>query len=474
MDIEAFSKYYVDSISLAEGDNNAPLPHVFKQMATLKIPADESDYKTRSVITFNNKNLDIVTDPHNSYLYIQYGFTMYDNVGSSNLAMSDTGTNGAAQKSDTCYWRPVGIPCTAAHISGYDYKWNDTTIDNQNNSLAASLYAINYGKYDASSVQHEHLGLIETMPPTKTTTQGDKTGNTQEWIVRLSDFIPYLRDNKQVVSGIKQTLVITKETVINTMFELIGTHAAASSMISLTVNKFEWHLPYVKLENQKQLELWNNMYNSTYERYWLSNDQFISSPYSNEDPHSNDVWRISTKGLNSRPRWLVLHAITGTATSATNNIYKPLGFDATGTNDSIRVKKLRIKINGIYVDQGDVWEGTVQNAATGSPYLNCENYMTKYEDYVKFFNKLHNSKEVAPLSYYDWLAKQIYVFDLVNGLDSEQIFANSGNALIIELEFSTEIGNTTNNSTFKWCANLLHDKRIKINNYENKAIIEQY
>ena len=42
-------------------------------------------------------------------------------------------------------------------------------------------------------------------------------------------------------------------------------------------------------------------------------------------------------------------------------------------------------------------------------------------------------------SFDEWLQEQLFVFDLTN-IDSEQIFANSGSALIIELEYSTYKG----------------------------------
>eukprot|EP00961_Rhodomonas_salina_P283649 3833693-Rhodomonas_salina.2 len=457
MDIEAFSKYYVDPVSLDAEDNNTALPHVFKQMSILKIGPDETDAKenTRNVITFNNKNLDIINDPANSYLYIKVGFKVTDNAGTANQDLYDvpehqnsvdtvhlrrqgfsftfngdatpanstvdditingttitptfnydsvtpanstvsftysytlpdgkvvsktysptfnhdsgTFTNSTISDIDVEYpetvgighWEPVGLPSTANWIAGYDYKWNDTTMDNQNNSLSASLYAINLGKYTKYHEQEKHYGLVENYSPIE-----DKSG---------------------------------------------------------------------------------------------------------------EVWRISTKGLNSRPRWLILHAIDGAVATLENDTYYPLGFATTDTVNQVWFTKLRLKINGIYLDQGTVWESTdIDNVTTTPDGLSKHGgYIPQYENYVKFFNKLHNTKELAPMSFQDWLQKQIYVFDLVNGIDSDQIFANSGNALIIELEYSTKAGSTVGNDfKFKLCANLLHDKRIKISQSENKAVLEQY
>ena len=73
-------------------------------------------------------------------------------------------------------------------------------------------------------------------------------------------------------------------------------------------------------------------------------------------------------------------------------------------------------------------------------------------------------------SFNQWLAEQSYVFDLTN-IDAESIFSKSGNALIVEVEFSTFRGTSVVASTIKLIANIMCDKQLNITHSDNKATI---
>jgi hypothetical protein len=244
----------------------------------------------------------------------------------------------------------------------------------------------------------------------------------------------------------------------------------------------------MKLENQKQLQLWSQMYSNTINKYWLDVDQYFSQSIVNTGKTDNETFRVAVKGLNSRPRWLLLHAVD-TSTAATNDAkHKPLGFGgnghetqiaaATDVQNSIRFKKLRIRLNGIYIDGGDVKEfdnvnahptaNNAGNAAT-SAWKNHRGYMESYEEYSRFFGQYYDTR-ASPKSFNVWLAEQLYVFDLTN-IDAESIFSNSGNALIIEVEYSTYVGTSTANSTIKLVANVMYDKQMTITHSDNKATL---
>ena len=121
----------------------------------------------------------------------------------------------------------------------------------------------------------------------------------------------------------------------------------------IVINSLELRMPYVKLENQKNVALWERLYNKPVNRYWLDVDQFWSSPIANNVGQSNSTFRVATKGLNSKPRWLLLHTVNDNGTNVEK--HKPMGFGndkAAEYNDifnTIRFKKLRVKINGIYI-----------------------------------------------------------------------------------------------------------------------------
>ena len=69
MDIKTYDEYYIKPISLDR--TNAPLPQIFKDQSVLKILPEENISANRKTYTFINKNLDIITVPHDAYLYFR-------------------------------------------------------------------------------------------------------------------------------------------------------------------------------------------------------------------------------------------------------------------------------------------------------------------------------------------------------------------------------------------------------------------
>ena len=481
MDIKTFEDYYLEPISISSENREKPLPQIFKDVAELQISPDEQISDTKTKYTFTNKNLDIITIPHEAYLYITAQHKM------------SSGTIAKMKKLNT-----IAIPSTAGLIDSYDYMINDTTICNQNNSLATTLHAVNNGLYASSSKYLQHIGLSNPhVGPINL--QAQKYGTTnQEWIIPLKLFIPFLKDNK-ILWGVKQTLKITRADIANVLYTRDS--STLPTDFAVNIKNIELRMPYVKLENEKQKELWGSMYSKTVDRYWLDVDQFWSDIIDNSKALTNETFKVATKGLNSKPRYLLLHAVEGTGNNLQKN--KPMGFgndDLTTYNDkdnTIRFKKLRVKLNGIYIDNGDVMEfycvdaqnqekpadasdipdgsGTkpdpLKSDAENSPYRKYRDFFSAYDDYCKFFGQYY-SKRDSVKSFAEWLKEQLFVFDLTN-IDGEQIFQNSGNALIIEIEYSTYKGVSTaaTNKTFKLVANVLYDKQLSIMHSDNKAVL---
>ena len=158
------------------------------------------------------------------------------------------------------------------------------------------------------------------------------------------------KDNK-ISWGTKTTIKLTKVPDMTAMFD----GAPAGLALSFVDSSLELVVPYCKLENNKQLALWNSMYSSTNNRYWLGCDFFNSSPVDNTTSLTNITYRIATKGLNSRPRWLLLSAVDPNSVSASGK-FTPLGFGTDslqaaydGQESTLRLTKIRTKINGIYI-----------------------------------------------------------------------------------------------------------------------------
>ena len=230
------------------------------------------------------------------------------------------------------------------------------------------------------------------------------------------------------------------------------------------------------------------MYSNTTNKYWLDVDQYFSQNINNNNNTENEIFRVAVKGLNSRPRWLLLHAVDTTVDATNDAKHKPMGFGGNGTragivatdntNNTIRFKKLRVKLNGIYIDGGDVKEflnvnaSGVANAAGGAAdqaWINHQGYMESYEEYCCFFGQYYDDRSTVK-SFNQWLAEQLYVFYLTN-IDAESIFSNSGNALIVEVEFSTFRGSSVVGTTMKLIANIMYDKQLNITHSDNKATL---
>jgi len=385
------------------------------------------------------------------------------------------------------------LPQTAFWIDGYTFELNDTTVSTQNSGLARSLNVLNHGVYAKESRQLSLYGMtndVNIKSPFEIQKYKLVNGDLR-LKVPLKYIIPYLSQNK-VSWGVKTSLKLTKlnKDAIKHMFNHVPGDSLAH--FDVDIKDIELVVPYVKLENNKQLSLWNQMYSSVNNRYWLENDHFTSQVYDNRISHTNEVYRIATKGLNSRPRWLLLSACDPDIDKTTpevpydRNAMTPMGFEDRSANwanegtaiNELKFTKIRVKINGIYIDGGDVLEFQNKATETTSDYKTMGkmtyggDYFLAYENYCKFFGSYH-SKRGTPKDFEQWLESQVFCFDLVN-IDSENIFANSGNALIIEVEFSTVAGSNSGQGSlynFKLVANVLYDKQLSISHSNNSAIL---
>ena len=494
METESWYDTMLAPISLGAEDAQLPKAQLYKDISELRITPDEgtTGLNARTQFTFTNRNLDIIQMLHDSYI----SYKLKIETGTTPTTFELLGTESAKLEEMIA----KVIPQTAFWIDGFTFEINDTTIDTQNSDLAKTLNVVNGGVFAEESSAVDYIGLAvnpanATSKKSPFAVQKNKVGTSNfEFKIPLKYIIPYFKDNK-ISWGTKTTIKLTKVQNMVDMFE-----GATGFTIELVDNGLELVIPYCKLENNKQLALWNSMYSSTTNRYWLGSDYFNSSPYANDVAEENLTYRIATKGLNSRPRWLLLSAVDSDSSATATKRLTPLGFhpithakssvaankDAdpivvgsatvTGVDgsaeNSLRVKKLRCKINGLYTDGGDVMEFKNIDAAAG--YANVPqrhysgDYMLAYEQYLKFFGAYY-SKRASPVSFDEWLHAPVFCFDLVN-IDSEQIFQNSGNALIVEIEFSHYAGSTATKN-FKWIANLLYDKQLSISHSDNKAIL---
>ena len=120
-------------------------PTYTKKMSVLRIQAEEGAYNPkRKTYTFINKNLDIITNPCEAYLYC------------TAAVVNCTSANG-----ENAIVNSIGVPCNAGIIHGFSWDINDTTITFINDNLSSTLYAVHSGVYAASTTQLDHIGYTK-------------------------------------------------------------------------------------------------------------------------------------------------------------------------------------------------------------------------------------------------------------------------------------------------------------------------
>jgi hypothetical protein len=487
MDEKSFLKYYATQL---QNKTEEPLPHVLKSQEYFRIKPSEIGYKTLDKVSFVNHNLDIITNPSDSYLYLTVGVKTKVSTGSVDINL-DADPNmvkpGGYEKTDVDpadleidviperYWKTMSIPASAGFIFGYCYKINDTVIDVCNNDCSKGLCAVNSGVFAPQHKSEQHTGLSE--PEKFLMYQSHKKAGFMEFLVPLKYVIPFMEAN-QTLWGVKQSLDITKASVLDMFAYHNPSYATMTgSVTEFNISSMEWLLPYVKVENVTQSEIFDSMYNNVIKRYWLGRETFVSSQFKNTQPNTNEIYRIASKGLNNQPRWLLINAVEGAPSDALNNTSEPLGFvDAgndSGDMNNFCLTKLRIKCNGIYIDAGVPMEMSSISVSldTDEPYKSHKGYWEPYHKYCKYHGQLHNSEVLSPLSFNDWVKSQVYIIDLMNTVDTEQIFKNANNTIVIEIEFSTNTGSVTADTSFRMVATLLHDREVEISHSNNTARI---
>ena len=150
MNERSYVQYYAGALA---PEKLEPAPHVLKAKSYFKIKPNEANYKDISTISFTNQNLDLITVPSDSYLYMTCSIETINNgltkdfkddtnvvlpgviQSNGNDAGVDFPTLEISNKPSR-YWRTQSVPATAGFINGFTYKINDTTIDTVNNDLA--------------------------------------------------------------------------------------------------------------------------------------------------------------------------------------------------------------------------------------------------------------------------------------------------------------------------------------------------
>jgi len=272
MEEQAFAKYYIDPISLGAEDQAAPMPHLYKQMSVLRIQPEEGAYNlARRTYTFINKNLDIITNPCEAYLYCR-------------AQQANTRDGNGVPLSNT-----IGIPSNAGIIHGFSWDINDTTITSINDNLASTLYAVHSGVYAASTTQLDHIGW--TKDKGFLTENILKVNGAIEIKIPLKSFFPALKDNK-TMWGVKTSLkIIFPNDFDDITYMLDGTDNPANMGFELT--SVELRMPYVKLENHKQLQLWTQMYSNNINKYCLDVDQYFSQNINNNNISQDKIFRVA-------------------------------------------------------------------------------------------------------------------------------------------------------------------------------------
>ena len=168
MNEEAFNKYYASALQVTT--DSAP-PHILKAQDYFKIKPNEVQYQTLDKFSFTNQNLDIISLPSDSYLYLKVGIKHAslksmdandDMIYEANAEIGGaTFADATSTKTEDRYWKTVTVPASAAFIGGYTYKINDVTMDTQNSETSLGLNAVNSGVFSPVNKADIITGMTE-------------------------------------------------------------------------------------------------------------------------------------------------------------------------------------------------------------------------------------------------------------------------------------------------------------------------
>ncbi|KAJ1464976.1 hypothetical protein T484DRAFT_2027897 [Baffinella frigidus] len=268
MDEKSFLKYYATQL---QNKTEEPLPHVLKSQEYFRIEPSEIGYKTLDKVSFVNHNLDIITNQSDTYLYLTVGIKTKKTTGSAVINLdedpnmvkpggfvkaNDIATNLVVNAIPERYSKTMSIPASAGFIFGYCYKINDTVIDVCNNDCSKGLCAVNSGVFAPQHKSEQHTGLSE--PEKILMYQSHNKAGFMEFLVPLKYVVPFMEAN-QTLWGVKQSLDITKARIFDMFTYHNPTYAPGmtGSVTEFNISSMEWLLPYVKVENVTQSEIFD-------------------------------------------------------------------------------------------------------------------------------------------------------------------------------------------------------------------------
>lgn len=224
----------------------------------------------------------------------------------------------------------------------------------------------------------------------------------------LKLYMGFFEDYKNIVMNSKHELILNRSR------NDINCFAGVNDIFTIRIDKVMWRMPHIKVDDYMQLKMLKQ----------IESNQPISLAYRSWDLYeypvlpqtTRHVWSVKTSSHLARPRYVILAFQTNRNNNITQNM---------ASFDPITLRDARLYLNSECYPQ----ESLLLNLAESKGVI-------AYNMYTKFKETYYHDASGIPsnpiLSYTDWLAKPLIVFDC-----SRQNEVIKTSSVDVKIEFET-------------------------------------
>lgn len=253
--------------------------------------------------------------------------------------------------------------------------------------------------------------------------------------IPLKSVLGFCEDYQKILMNVKHELILLRSRNNTNCF------VGANESIRIKINKIQWRMPHIKVDDQKRLTLLKH----------IDKRQTISMPYRSWDlyeypalPTTNKhMWTVKSADRLNKPRYILMGFQTNRKNVITAN---------ASEFDTCNISNVRVYLNS-------------ECYPCENLNLNFErNYYTHlYQMYAKFQESYYHDGRKTPaypyMSLTQFAASPIFVFDCARQEDS---LKNSTVDIRVEIEATVNIAA----NTAAYCL-IIHDNIVKYNPYTN-------
>lgn len=255
-------------------------------------------------------------------------------------------------------------------------------------------------------------------------------------VLPLKFLFGFAEDYNKVVANMRQTLVLRRSRTDNNCSE-------GTTSITITINKLEWRVPYLKLSDAEKLKMLSN----------LNKDDTVQMAYRKRELYTLPSLRnskielsnLSTKTDFSKPRYVLV----GLQTNKENNVGK----------DGSVFESLNITNVTVYLNE------KAHPYAKSNLNFAANDYMVAYKNYCDFRTSYYRQAPQPLLSYAEFLKNPVFVVDCSKQQDDVK-----AGTVDIKVELESSVSFPANTYAFVL---ILHDALVNYRPLTNLVVHQQ-